>query len=192
MSCARNLVTAQGRRQAAITIILEFRTTGHHGSRTVTAGNEIAPDSHAVIDILLVEDNEADIQLMVEILKEGKIPNDFHVVTDGEAAMAYVRCEPPFERARVPGIIFLDLNLPKKSGHEVLKEIKSDPVLRRIPVVVMSSSEDTEDIAAAYDQHANCFITKPADLDQYMNVVNTVRAFWLTTVRLPPDNSDSA
>jgi CheY-like chemotaxis protein len=83
--------------------------------------------------------------------------------------------------------LFLDLNLPKKSGHEVLKEIKSDPLLRRIPVVVMSSSEDEEDVAAAYDHHANCFITKPADLEQYMNVVNIVRAFWLATVRLPPE-----
>lgn len=156
----------------------------------MTTGNEIAPDSNAVIDILLVEDNEADIQLMVEILKEGKIPNDFHVVTDGEAALAYVRRDPPYEKARVPGIIFLDLNLPKKSGHEVLEEIKSDPELRRIPVVVLSSSEDKEDIAAAYDQHANCFITKPADLDEYMNVVNTVRAFWLTTVRLPPEQPE--
>ena len=144
-----------------------------------------------MIDILLVEDNEADIQLMVEILKEGKIPNDFHVVTDGEAALAYVRKEAPYEYAKSPGIIFLDLNLPKKSGHEVLAEIKSDPQLRRIPVVVMSSSEDQEDIVAAYDQHANCFITKPSDLDAYMNVVNTVRAFWLTTVSLPPDQPGS-
>ena len=140
-----------------------------------------------MIDILLVEDNEADIQLMVEILKEGKIPNDFHVVTDGEAALAYVRQEPPYEKAEKPGIIFLDLNLPRKSGHEVLAEIKSDPALRRIPVVVMSSSEAQEDIAEAYDHHANCFITKPSDLEQYMQVVNTVRSFWLSTAQLPPE-----
>jgi len=158
----------------------------------VTNGTETASESSAVIDILLVEDNEADIQLMVEILKEGKIPNDFHVVTDGEAALAYVRRQPPYEKVRVPGIIFLDLNLPKKSGHEVLEEIKSDPALRRIPVVVLSSSEDAEDIASAYDQHANCFITKPSDLDQYMTVVNTVRTFWLTTVRLPPEQAEGA
>lgn len=157
----------------------------------MTNGTEATPEATAVIDILLVEDNEADIQLMVEILKEGKIPNDFHVVTDGEAALAYVRQQPPYDRAKSPGIIFLDLNLPKKSGHEVLEEIKSDPELRRIPVVVMSSSEDAEDVAAAYDQHANCFITKPSDLDQYMNVVNTVRAFWLTTVRLPPEQEQA-
>lgn len=156
----------------------------------MTKGTDTANESSAVIDILLVEDNEADIQLMVEILKEGKIPNDFHVVTDGEAALAYIRQQPPYQAAKPPGIIFLDLNLPKKSGHEVLEEIKSDPDLRRIPVVVMSSSEDEEDIAAAYDQHANCFITKPSDLDEYMNVVNTVRAFWLTTVRLPPEQPD--
>lgn len=158
----------------------------------MTTGNEIAPENSAVIDILLVEDNEADIQLMVEILKEGKIPNDFHVVTDGEAALAYVRRKPPYERVRTPGIIFLDLNLPRRSGHEVLQEIKSDPELRRIPVVILSSSEDEEDIAAAYDEHANCFITKPADLDQYMNVVNTVRAFWLSTVRLPPEQPETS
>ncbi len=172
--------------QAAITIILELQPHTQQASPVVTAGNETAPESSAVIDILLVEDNEADIQLMVEILKEGKIPNDFHVVTDGEAALHYVRKQPPYEYASEPGIIFLDLNLPKKSGHEVLAEIKSDPLLRSIPVVVMSSSEDREDIAAAYGQHANCFITKPADLDEYMKVVNTVRNFWLTTVRLPP------
>ncbi len=156
----------------------------------MTTADETPPENHSVIDILLVEDNEADIQLMVEILKEGKIPNDFRVVTDGEAALAYVRAEPPYENASAPGIIFLDLNLPKKSGHEVLAEIKSDPALRRIPVVVMSSSEDSEDIAAAYDQHANCFITKPSDLDEYMKVVNTVRAFWLTIVSLPPEQAD--
>jgi chemotaxis family two-component system response regulator Rcp1 len=173
--------------KAAIAIILEIQPHTQQASPEVTAGNEIAPESSSVIDILLVEDNEADIQLMVEILKEGKIPNDFHVVTDGEAALHYVRKQPPYEYASDPGIIFLDLNLPKKSGHEVLAEIKSDPLLRRIPVVVMSSSEDREDIAAAYDQHANCFITKPADLDEYMNVVNTVRTFWLTTVSLPPE-----
>jgi CheY-like chemotaxis protein len=158
----------------------------------VRSANETAREGSSVIDILLVEDNNADIQLMVEILKEGKIPNDFHVVTDGEAALAFVRKQPPYERARTPGIIFLDLNLPRKSGHEVLREIKSDPELRRIPVVVLSSSEDEEDVAAAYDRHANCFITKPADLTQYMNVVNTVRAFWLSTVRLPPEQPDSA
>ena len=148
---------------------------------------QMALEGSPAVDILLVEDNDADIQLMVEILKEGQIPNDFHVVTDGEAAMAYVRKQPPYENAQTPGIIFLDLNLPKKNGHEVLEEIKSDPVLRRIPVVVMSSSEAEEDVAGAYDRQANCFITKPADLDDYMNVVHTVRAFWLATVKLPSE-----
>jgi CheY-like chemotaxis protein len=137
------------------------------------------------VDILLVEDNPADIRLMLEILKEGEIPNNFHVTTDGEEAMAYLRREPPYDGSPRPDIIFLDLNLPKKDGREVLKEIKGDPGLRRIPVVVMTTSEAPEDIATVYDHSANCFITKPVDLDDFVKVVQVIKGFWLSLVKLP-------
>lgn len=135
--------------------------------------------------ILLVEDNDADIRLMLEILKEGGIPTDFNVVTDGGAAMAYLRNENPYEDARRPDIVFLDWNLPVKHGEEVLAEVKCDPNLRTIPVVVMTTSEAQEDIDKAYDTHANCFITKPVDLDEFTKVAELVRAFWLTAAKLP-------
>ena len=135
--------------------------------------------------ILLVEDNDADIRLMLEILKEGGIPNDFNVVTDGGAAMSYLRNESPFEDAKRPDIIFLDWNLPVKHGQEVLADIKGDPNLRTIPVVVMTTSEAQEDIEKAYHAHANCFITKPVDLDEFTKVAELVRSFWLTAVKLP-------
>lgn len=135
--------------------------------------------------ILLVEDNPADIRLMLEILKEGNLPADFHVVTDGEEAIAFLRNEGEFEGKPRPEIIFLDLNLPKKDGREVLKEIKSDPSLKRIPVIVMTTSGAKEDIESAYDHHANCFITKPVDLQDFMKVAETLRGFWLNMVQLP-------
>lgn len=135
--------------------------------------------------ILLVEDNPADIRLMLEILKEGHIPTDFHVTTDGEEAIAFLRTEGEFVGKPRPDIIFLDLNLPKKDGREVLKEIKEDPQLRRIPVIVMSTSGAQEDIESAYDHHANCFITKPVDLKDFMKVAETLRHFWLNLVQLP-------
>lgn len=135
--------------------------------------------------ILLVEDNPADIRLMLEILKEGHIPTDFHVVTDGEEAIAFLRNEEGYESKPRPEIIFLDLNLPKKDGREVLKEIKADPELKRIPVIVMTTSGAKEDIESAYDNHANCFITKPVDLQDFMKVAETLRHFWLNMVQLP-------
>ena len=135
--------------------------------------------------ILLVEDNPADIRLMLEILKEGNIPTDFHVVTDGEEAIAFLKNEGAFARKPRPEIIFLDLNLPKKDGREVLREIKSDPALKRIPVIVMTTSGAKEDIESAYDHHANCFITKPVDLQDFMRVAETLRRFWLNMVQLP-------
>lgn len=139
------------------------------------------------IDILLVEDNPADIRLMMEILKEGNIPHNFHVVTDGEEAISFVRQEGHFSKKPRPGIIFLDLNLPKKDGREVLKEIKGDVDLQPIPVVIMSTSEAEEDIKGAYRNSANCFITKPVDLNQFEDVVNIIHSFWLSIVKLPKD-----
>ena len=135
--------------------------------------------------ILLIEDNPADIRLMLEILKEGDIPSDFHVATDGEEGMRFLRQEAPFETAPRPDLVFLDLNLPKIDGREVLRLVKSDPALKRIPVVVMSSSEAAEDVEHVYEYHANCYITKPVDLEEFEKVGQLIKSFWLRAVKLP-------
>ncbi|MGC9444480.1 MAG: response regulator [Candidatus Methanospirareceae archaeon] len=139
------------------------------------------------IEILLVEDNPGDIRLTREGLKEGRIFNNLSVAEDGVEAMAFLRREGEYADAPRPDLILLDLNLPKKDGREVLKEIKSDPKLRRIPVVILTTSRAEEDIMGTYNQHANCYITKPVDFDQFVNVVKTIEDFWLTIVRLPPE-----
>lgn len=137
------------------------------------------------IEILLVEDNPGDVRLTREALKEGKVLNHLHVVEDGEDAVRFLRREGEFDGAVRPDLVLLDLNLPRKSGHEVLEEIKSDTDLRRIPVVVLTSSEAETDIARSYDRYANAYITKPVDLDQFISVVRSVEDFWLEVVRLP-------
>jgi len=137
------------------------------------------------IEILLVEDNPGDARLTLEAFKEGKVLNHLSVVTDGVEALAYLRREGIHSAARPPDLIILDLNLPRKSGREVLAEIKADARLKAIPVVVLTTSEDEQDIARAYNQHANCYITKPVDLDQFLRVVQSIESFWLTLVRLP-------
>lgn len=139
------------------------------------------------IDILLVEDNPGDVRLTQEVLKEAKVKNDLHVVYNGVEALAFLRHEGKYKDSPHPDIILLDLNLPKKSGHEVLAEIKSDDNLKRIPVVVLTVSKDEEDIIKSYNLFANCFITKPVDLNQFLNVVKAIEDFWLTIVKLPPD-----
>ena len=142
------------------------------------------------IEILLVEDNPGDVTLITEALKDAKVYNSLHVARDGVEAMEYLRASQneDAERPR-PGLILLDLNLPRKDGREVLTEIKGDPDLRSIPVVVMTTSKDEEDIIKAYDAQANCYITKPVDFDQLMKVVRTIEDFWLTLVQLPPSNT---
>ena len=142
------------------------------------------------IDILLVEDNPGDVRLTREALKEGKVLNTMQVVGDGIEALAFLRHEGPYAKSPHPDIILLDLNLPKKDGREVLAEIKNDPNLRRIPVVILTTSKAEEDIIKSYDLHANCFITKPVDLDQFIKVVKSVEEFWFTIVRLPPDGME--
>jgi len=137
------------------------------------------------IDILLVEDNPGDVRLTQEALKEAKVGNDLHVVRDGMEAIAFLRKQGVYKDAPRPDMILLDLNLPKKSGHEVLTEIKSDDNLKRIPVVILTVSKDEEDIVKSYNRHANCFITKPVDLDQFLIVVKSIEDFWLTIVKLP-------
>ena len=139
------------------------------------------------IEILLVEDSPGDVLLTRETLKDAKVLNHLSVVGDGEEAMAFLRRDAPHTDAPRPDLILLDLNLPKKDGREVLAEIKGDSQLRRIPVVVLTTSAAEQDILESYDLHANCYITKPVDLDQWMTVVKSIEDFWLTIVKLPSE-----
>jgi chemotaxis family two-component system response regulator Rcp1 len=137
------------------------------------------------VDILLVEDNPGDVRLTKELLKESKIHNNLTVIDNGEDALVFLRRGGKYPEATLPDLILLDLNLPRKNGAEVLASIKSDPVLRRIPVVVLTSSKAEEDIARAYDLHANCYISKPVGLEQFATVVKSIDDFWLSIVKLP-------
>jgi CheY-like chemotaxis protein len=137
------------------------------------------------IDILLVEDNPGDSRLAMEALKESKLRNNLHIVTDGVEAMDFLYKRGKHEQVLRPDLILLDLNLPKKDGREVLAEIKSDPDLKRIPVVILTISKAEEDILKTYNLHANCFITKPLDLNQFVTVIKSIEDFWLTIVKLP-------
>ncbi|MEJ2360146.1 MAG: response regulator [Gammaproteobacteria bacterium] len=138
------------------------------------------------IEILLVEDNPGDVRLTKEALKEAKVGNNLHVVDDGVAAMQFLRQEGEYHDMPRPDLILLDLNLPKKDGREVLEEIKADDLLKKIPVVVLTTSHAEEDIVRSYNLHANCYVTKPVDLDQFIRIVKSIENFWLTIVRLPP------
>jgi two-component system, chemotaxis family, response regulator Rcp1 len=140
-----------------------------------------------VIDILLVEDNPGDVRLTREALKEGKVLNTLHVVGDGIEALEFLRHEGKYEKSVHPDIIPLDLNLPRMDGRELLAKIKTDPAQRRIPVVILTTSKAEEDIIKSYDLHANCYITKPVDLDKFITVVRSVEEFWFTIVKLPAE-----
>jgi two-component system, chemotaxis family, response regulator Rcp1 len=137
------------------------------------------------IEILLVEDNPGDVRLTREALREGKIHNNLAVVEDGVEALRYLRGEGPYAGSPRPDVILLDLNLPRKDGREVLEEVKADPQLRTIPVVVLTSSDAERDVVRAYDLHANCYVTKPVDLEQFINVVKSIESFWFSIVKLP-------
>jgi CheY-like chemotaxis protein len=137
------------------------------------------------VDILLVEDNPGDARLMQEALAEARVRNRLHLVADGVEALAYLRRQHPFASAIRPDLILLDLNLPGKDGRDVLAEIKRDEDLRRIPVVILTSSQAEADIARAYDLHANAYVTKPLDVEQFITVVKSIEDFWLTIVKLP-------
>ena len=137
------------------------------------------------VEILMVEDNPGDVRLAQEALAEGKIHNSLYVVRDGVEAMDFLKQRNGYADAPRPDIILLDLNLPKKSGMEVLQEVKGDDSLKSIPVVVLTSSESQEDVARSYGLHANCYVTKPVDLDQFLLVVRTLEEFWLSIVKLP-------
>ena len=143
--------------------------------------------SMKAIEVLLVEDNPGDVRLIKEAFKEGKVICTLNVVGDGVEAMEYMNQEGPYVQSTRPDIIMLDLNLPRKDGREVLQELKSNEKFKRIPVMVLTTSSAEEDILKSYDLHANCYITKPVDLDQFMNLVKSIENFWLTIVKLPPE-----
>ncbi len=138
------------------------------------------------IEILLVEDNPGDVRLTKAALKEGKIMNVLKTVDNGEEALEYLRRQGTYGQAKRPDLILLDLNLPRKSGQEVLAEIKEDQELKRIPVVILTVSEAEQDIVKSYNLHANCYITKPVNLEQFIEVIESIEDFWLTVVMLPP------
>jgi two-component system, chemotaxis family, response regulator Rcp1 len=140
-----------------------------------------------VIDILLVEDNPGDVRLTREAFKEGKVVNTLHVVQDGVEALAFLRHEGAYVKSIHPDIILLDLNLPRMNGRELLANIKTDPELKRIPVVILTTSKSELDIIESYDLHANCYITKPVDMERFITVVKSIENFWFTVVKLPPD-----
>jgi len=139
------------------------------------------------IEILLVEDNPGDVRLTREAFKEGKVLNNLSVVEDGAEAMAFLYQQGKYADAPRPDLILLDLNLPKKDGRQVLPEIKADTNLKRIPVVVLTTSKAEQDILKTYNLHANCYVTKPVDLEQFISVVRFVQHFWLSIVKLPPE-----
>ena len=139
------------------------------------------------VEILLVEDNPGDVRLTLEAFKDAKVRNNLSVVENGVEAMTFLRREGKFASAPRPDLILLDLNLPKKDGREVLEEIKADADLRRIPVVVLTTSQAEEDILKTYNLHANCYITKPVDFDQFIKIVRSIEEFWLTIVKLPSE-----
>ncbi len=139
------------------------------------------------VDILLVEDNPGDVRLTIEALKEGKLENNLHMVQDGVEAFAFLKHQGRYAASPHPDLILLDLNLPRMDGRELLGKIKNDPDLKRIPVVILTTSRAEEDILKAYDLYANCYVTKPVNLDQFIDVVKSIEEFWFSLVKLPPD-----
>ncbi len=142
--------------------------------------------NYKIIEILVVEDNPGDVRLTQEALKECKIANNLHIARDGAEALAFLKKEGKYKDVPRPDVIILDLNLPKVDGREVLSEIKHDDKLKRIPVVILTSSEAEEDILKTYDLHANCYIKKPMDMDQFIEIVQSIGNFWFSIVKLPP------
>lgn len=143
------------------------------------------------VQILLVEDSEADIELTTEALADARVANDLHVTRDGVEALAFLRNEPPHEHAPTPDLVLLDLNLPRKDGREVLEEVKADPQLRQIPIVVLTTSSAEADVLRSYELHANSYITKPVRFDDFLRTVASLEDFWLTVVKLPSRSQSS-
>ena len=146
----------------------------------MTAAGQIQP-----VEILLVEDNPGDVRLTKEALKEAGVINNLTVATDGAEALSFLRRQKDDAKTPTPNLILLDLNLPKRDGHAVLAEIKADLKLKRIPVVILTTSQNEQDIHKSYNLHANCYVTKPGDLHQFINVIKTIKDFWLGIVSLP-------
>ena len=146
-----------------------------------------ASSSRHVAEILLVEDSQGDIVLTQTALQDARVANRLSVVRDGEQALAFLRREPPYADAPRPDLVLMDLNMPRKNGLEVLKEVKDDPDLRTIPVVILTTSEAERDIVESYALHANCYIQKPVDLNQFLRVILAIEDFWLRVVQLPTD-----
>jgi len=142
-------------------------------------------DLSSPIEILLVEDNPGDVRLTQEVLKEGKVHNQLSVVENGVQALSFLKKENGYKDAPTPDLILLDLNMPKKDGREVLLDIKKDKDLKKIPVVVLTTSQAEEDILKVYDLNANCYVSKPVDLAQFIDVVKSIEDFWLSIVKLP-------
>jgi two-component system, chemotaxis family, response regulator Rcp1 len=151
--------------------------------------NASSRNSLAVIEVLLVEDSVGDVRLTREAFKDAKVHINLHVAVDGDDAMSFLKRERQHVDAPRPDLILLDLNLPKKDGREVLKEIKENPTLAIIPVVILTTSASEEDILRTYQLHANCYITKPVDLEGFLKVVKSIDSFWLSVVKLPRDAS---
>lgn len=137
------------------------------------------------IEILLVEDNEGDVILTLEALEEARINNHIHVARDGEEALKFLKKQQPYSHSETPDIILLDINLPRKDGREVLSEIKNDEKLKTIPVVVLTTSDADKDISYAYHHYANCYITKPVDFSRFIEIINSIKSFWISIVQLP-------
>lgn len=144
----------------------------------------------APIEILLVEDNLADVRLTEIGLREAKVANNLSIARDGEEALAFLERAPGYENSPRPDLILLDLNLPRMSGHEVLSELKKNPALRRIPVIVLTTSTSEKDVLASYDLHANCYVSKPIDFDDFIGAVRQIDQFWLSLVKLPVDGDE--
>ena len=144
-------------------------------------------EANDTVEILLVEDNPGDIRLTQEALKDLRISNRLSVIEDGASALAYLRQEGPYKDVLRPDLILLDLNLPRLGGRELLEVIKTDEDLKRIPVVVLTTSSDEQDILESYNLHANCYITKPVGLNEFLTIVKTIQNFWFSIVKLPPE-----
>jgi CheY-like chemotaxis protein len=142
------------------------------------------------IHILLVEDSPSDVELTREAMRDAKVANELHVVVDGVDAMKFLRNDEPYDSAPRPDVVLLDLNLPRKNGKEVLAEMRADAYLRAIPVAVLTTSKAESDVLRSYQLGANCFITKPVRLDEFLEVIHAIEDFWLTIVRLPPTAAD--
>jgi two-component system, chemotaxis family, response regulator Rcp1 len=147
--------------------------------------------NHQPIEILLIEDNPADVRLTKEAFKEARVRNNIHVIQDGDSALAFVQQKAPYEDAPRPDLILLDLNLPKKDGREVLAEIKADPKIHLIPVVILTTSDDEGDVLRSYNLNANAYLVKPIDVMRFIKMVQSLSDFWLAFVKLPPNDSSS-